>query len=151
MEVLVINNPLKIIKCSGTFKEELNINEYYINLIPTYMDISRGIWNISLDTYCIKSTTATPLKCIVEVSTNLVTAYKYKGTNNDTFESIPAPLGHMVAYDTMKSFEHFEKKWFTIESGSGGAFKLMLSQNETMKEKDVNFQFEITILFQRIR
>ena len=155
MEVTLLNNPLKIIKCRGTFKEEPNKrNELFVSLIPTYMDITKGVWNMSLDTYAMKTNkTDNPMNTVLEVTSNLVTSYKYNSENSDTFESTPAILGHMFGFGVNKSFDHFEKKWFTIENAyaCGPMLRLMFNQNELFKTTPVDLTFEITILFQRIK
>ena len=155
MEVTIVNNPLKIIQCKGTFKESQNNptqNSIFVNLIPSYMDVTKGVWNICLDSYALKSNTETPLQCVLEVSTNLVTSYKYNSDNYDTYESSAAIMGHMSGFGTKKTFDYFDKKWFTIDSLMiGPVLKVMLKQNDIFKMPTIDVSYNMTVLFQRIK
>jgi hypothetical protein len=155
MEVLLINNPLKVIKIKGTFKdpeEQNHNNTNCMEMVTSYMDLSKGVWNLSLDTYALKTNDQSKhLDCVIEVSTNFVSSFEYiKNTQN--YQSVPAILGHMYGFGTTKTFDHFEKKWFTLENaGSGNMFSLYLKQNDLFKTTPVNANYELTILFQRIK
>lgn len=155
MEVVVINNPLKVIKMKGTFKypedrNDANIN--YLEIVPSYMDLSKGVWNMSLDSYALKTNDESKhLDCVLEVSTNFVNSFEYIQLTRN-FQSVPAVLGHMYGFGTVKTFDHFEKKWFTVENtGFGNSLSLYLKQNEIFKTTFINVNYEITILFQRIK
>jgi hypothetical protein len=155
MEVILINNPLKVIKIKGTFKdpEEQNYNNTNsLEIVTSYMDLSKGVWNLSLDTYALKSNDDSKhLDCVLEVSTNFVSSFEYT-KNTQSYQSTPAILGHMSGFGTLKTFDHFEKKWFTLENaGTGNMFSLYLKQNEIFKKTPVNLNYELTILFQRIK
>ncbi len=115
------------------------------------MDITKGVWNISLDTHAIKSNIEAPLDCVLEICSNLVTSYKYTNENSDTYESTPAILGHMYAFSSKKSFDHFDKKWFTVDPVFGPVLRLIIKQNALFKVNKIDLSFELTILFQRIK
>ncbi len=154
MEVVILNNPLKVIKIKGTFKDPENEhdNTNLLPLVTSYMDLSKGVWNMSLDTYALKSNNETKhLDCVLEVSTNLVNSFEYIG-HTQNFQSVPAILGHMFGFGSLKTFDHFEKKWFTVEDASmGSTLSVYLKQNAIFKTTLLDVDYELTILFQRIK
>ena len=155
MEVTILNNPLKIITVKGTFTvpETNSSNDIFVNIVPSYMDLTKGVWNLSLDSYAIKTNEGgkSKLDCVLEVSTNLVSAFEYQAGKSN-YNSFSAPLGHMFGFGTTKSFDHFEKKWFTIdENASGNQLQLYIKQKQIFKVPKLNISYEITILFQRIK
>ena len=74
------------------------------------------------------------------VSTNLLTSYKYNCDNYDTYESSLAIIGHISGFETKKTFDYFDKKWFT-----------MLKQNDIFKMHTIDVSYNMTVLFQRIK
>jgi len=145
--VQVINNPLKIVKVKGVINKG---NEFLnVNLVPAYMDLNKGIWNLSLDTYCFKVIAPAQLETVYELSTTLCTSIEV----GDTYlpASGLATLGHIYAVAPKDTFlfGHFERKWFTIDNPNSSYFRLICKPIEMIKQDDSDIVVEITMLFQR--
>jgi hypothetical protein len=160
--VVVLNNPLKQVVWSGTYTFSRNQKDeqskFFIRMVKEYMDLSKGIWNVTLDTYIVKSTLPDPVDTVLDVSTNLVSGFQSDQKTN-THESKNVCLGKMflITSQGQATGGPFEKKWFTVASGREFSnFELHIKQNPlAVKPKDhgiaYNLDFEITLLFQRIK
>lgn len=151
-EVKILSNPLKVVKVSGVYEEKsttTNDNYFNIPVVLPYMDISKGIWNLSLDTYIVKAKKPDQIETVVEVSSSGVTSYEFV-EETGRHMSIPAPLGHIYTVVPKDNFifGSFDKKWFTIDDTSFG-LQLFLKQSKLSKVDELKFDFEITMLFQR--
>lgn len=94
MEVFVLENPLKTIKVSTPVNQKCD--KVTVNLVPAYLDILDGAWEVSLDTHCYKVIEPSQLDTVYEISTNLVNGIQLdKNTNCLTSNQIV--LGHMHA------------------------------------------------------
>jgi hypothetical protein len=154
MEVTLVNNPLKQVKFKGTYKidGQTEDNKFHINIVPAYMDLNKGIWNVALDTYCYLVKEPNQLETVFDVKTSLVTGYEYLPNSNQHI-STSVTLGNIyaVALKTTSFFGNFDRKWFTVENGSGYGFELILNQHYLTKQVKVEMEFEVSFLFQRIK
>ena len=152
-----LNNPLKQILFTNNYTYNSNSksekNQFFVPTVKEYMDLSKGIWNVSLDTYVIKNLDYA-VDTVLDISTNLVSGIKFDKLRN-THESSNACLGKIFLYvsPNMHFSGPFEKKWFTVQSGRDFAnFEFYVKQNPlATKETSINFDFEISFLFQRIK
>jgi len=145
--VHILNNPLKIIKVKGKINKDKKIIP--VNLVPAYMDLSRGIWNISLDSYCFKVIEPAQLETVYEISATLCTTLEF-GENQRQSSGL-ATLGHIDA-DCPKDrflFAHFEQKWFTVDNPNSTHFEVYCKAIDMTKQDNAEIELEITILFQR--
>ena len=149
--VKIISNPLKVVKVTGTFVQnsDSDTTPFYVPIIPAYLDITKGVWNMSLDSYCVKVHKPSTANLVLEISSSAVTAYE-ELDQTGRHVSVSAPLGHIFLFsqDGQASFGPFEKKWFTVEENSHGLY-LFLKQNKLSKLPVLELDFEITVLFQR--
>lgn len=145
--VQIINNPLKIVKVTGILNKDQDV--LHVNLVPAYMDLSKGIWCLSLDTYCFKAIAPAQLETVYEISSTLSTSMQL----GSTFLPVSglAILGHMYAVSPKDNFffGNFERKWFTIDNPNSSHFELICKQIGITKQETAQVSVEITILFQR--
>ena len=149
--VKIISNPLKVVKFTGTFVQKSGSESapFYLPIIPAYLDVTKGVWNMSLDTYCIKVKKPTDANLILEISSSAITAYENLDLTG-RHVSVAAPLGHIyiITQGDQTVFGPFEKKWFTVEENSHG-IDMFIKQNKLSTLPILEFDFEITVLFQR--
>jgi hypothetical protein len=172
MEVLLLNNPLKQIICTGKYtlevayanpilkspRQEKEESKHYIKLVKEYMDLSKGVWNVTADTYVYRinkpnSSSGYDADLTLDVSTNLVTGYSVDNETN-THQSRPVCLGQFSATSTAASWRgSFEKKWFTVDTGREFFnFELYVQKNQLAVYGPLyDIDFEISFLFQRIK
>jgi hypothetical protein len=162
LDVSVINNPLKQIKFSATYKAENGHNlssfdevqkSWTVDVIPHYMDLKTGVWNVALDSYVYRLKTPATIDTIFEISTSLVTSYEVVSVRN-RYRPFYTRLGviHAVAPAAYTNFGPFDQKWFTVEKADS-SFQLFISQHpmSIWTVPKVEVEFEILFLFQRIR
>jgi hypothetical protein len=157
MEVLACVNPLKQVRYVASYVaenkssfEEIQ-NRWNVSIVPQYMDLTKGIWNVSLDSYVYKS--KTQIDTVFEISTNLSFCYEsVQGTNLN--KSALTRLGsiHSFSPGNVANFGPFEKKWFLVEPADS-QFELVISQNKLsiMRTPRLEVEFDLTFLFQRIK
>jgi|APCry1669189241_1035207.scaffolds.fasta_scaffold137567_1 hypothetical protein len=162
MEVLSCYNPLKQVRYRSVYKaqnvqsnyEEIE-NKWKVNLVPQYMDLTKGIWNVSLDSYIYKisSPQTVTFDTILEISTSLCTSYQSiagKSLNKTVFTR----LGNIHVYSkaNLANFGPFEKKWFMVDNVNNH-FDLHVTAHELsfMRLPKIEIEFDISFLFQRIK
>lgn len=159
MEVLACYNPLKQIRFvtlyEASYNSKLVENEYKwsVNICPEYIDLTRGIWNVSLDSYVYKCREPRKIDTIFEISTSLCSSFEQiQGTSLN--KSVCTRLGsiHTFSDAGLSNFGPFEKKWFLVEE-SDSRFELYITQNKmsVMNVASLKVDFDISLLFQRIR
>lgn len=159
MEVLACYNPLKQIRFVTLYEASYTSNliekeyKWSVNICPEYIDLTRGLWNVSLDSYVYKCTQPRKIDTIFEISTSLCTSFQQiQGTGLNT--SVYTRLGSIHAFSdaNLSNFGPFEKKWFFVEE-SDNRFELFITQNKmsAMNVAELQVHFDISLLFQRIR
>jgi hypothetical protein len=129
MEVLSCLNPLKQVRYRSVYKAQNRLsnyeeieNKWSVNIVPQYIDLTKGVWNVSLDSYVYKVSLPQvgTIDTILEVSTSLCTSYQsIAGKNLD--KTVCTRLGsiHVYSKANLANFGPFEKKWFMIHTYSG--------------------------------
>lgn len=153
----LLNNPLKQITCNHTYMFDINTknetSKFFVPVVKEYMDLSKGIWNVSLDTYVFKNS-ETAADTILDVSTNLVSGFLFDKTKN-THETKNVCLGKvfLVSPPHLVVGGPFEKKWFTVETNREFSnFEIYVKQNNlAIEHNSLQLEFEISLLFQRIK
>lgn len=148
-EVRILSNPLKVVKCKGTFQE--GQKDYFnVPIIPTYMDLTKGVWCISLDTYTVKFNKPDEIETVLEISSSVATNYEPLEETGRHVSS-HTPLGHIYAVGSKDVclFGNFEKKWFLVEEHPFGFVEIYIKQSSLCKVEKLEFSFEFTLLFQR--
>lgn len=145
--VQILNNPLKIIKGKGQINKDNEI--IHFNLVPAYLQLNRGVWNMSLDTFCFKVIGPSQLQTVYEISSSLCTCLQL-GENLMPISGL-ATLGHMFALCEKNTFMfgEFERKWFTVDNPNSTFFDVICKPIDMTKQVDADIQLELTILFQR--
>lgn len=155
--VWLLNNPLKQITYTNTYTydstKKIEKSKFFVPIVSNYMELAKGVWNVSLDTYVIKNGDCNA-DTILDVSTNLVNGFFFDKQKN-THETKHACLGKIF----LQNGPHlaiggpFEKKWFTIQSNREFLnFELYVKQNPlATMHTSLELDFEITLLFQRIK
>ena len=170
MEVLLINNPLKQVHFTGSYVAKfgrvqskglnkfVEEKDFRVNLIPHYMDIQKGVWNVTLDSYMYQCKTSSAYEnTVLDISTSLVTSY-ITDVKTGCVKSRPASLGRIYITRTAPNQAmgchggSFEKKWFTIEQQQE-SFQVTIKQHEfcVVPLDILEIDFEISFLFQRIK
>lgn len=90
----MLKNPLKTIKikCQINKDNEAEI----VTLVSDYLDITEGVWEVSLDTYCYKVNSPDFLETVYEVSTSLCTGCELDKSTNE-YRTNNTVLGHIHA------------------------------------------------------
>jgi hypothetical protein len=159
MEVLACYNPLKQIRFVAAYKANNGSklveteNKWTVNIVPQYMDLTKGIWHVSLDSYVYKCNSPLKIDTIFEISTSLCTSFEsIQGTNLN--QSVFTRLGSIHAFSpaNLCNYGPFEKKWFLVEPADS-QFQLFITQNKmsVINVPSVEVEFDISFLFQRIK
>lgn len=162
MEVLACSNPLKQIRHVASYEASYdsstsifleNKNKWNVNIVPQYMDLTQGIWNVSLDSYIYKLKKPIRVDTIFEVSTSLCTSFESvqgKNLNKAVFTRLGSI--HAISPANISNFGPFEKKWFLVEPAES-EFELFITQNKMsqMQIPSLVVEFDISFLFQRIK
>jgi hypothetical protein len=117
------------------------------------MDLTQGIWNVSLDSYIYKLKKTIRVDTIFEVSTSLCTSFESvqgKNLNKAVFTRLGSI--HAISPANISNFGPFEKKWFLVEPAES-EFELFITQNKMsqMQIPSLVVEFDISFLFQRIK
>lgn len=155
--VLLLNNPLKQITCTNTYTynntNKLEKSKFFVPVVRDYMELAKGVWNVSLDTYVIRNSD-NAADTILDISTNLVNGFYFDKLKN-THETKYACLGKIFLQNAPNYTigGPFEKKWFTVQSNRDFLnFELHVKQNPLVTmHNSFELDFEITLLFQRIK
>lgn len=159
MEVLACYNPLKQIRFEALYKASNGSvfveheHKWNITVVPEYMDLTTGIWNVTLDSYIYKLKVPNKIDTVFDISTNLCTSYQTEAKTNLN-RSVFTRLGciHAVSPLNLANFGPFEKKWFLVEPKER-QFQLFINQNKmsVSNTPKLEVEFEISFLFQRIK
>jgi hypothetical protein len=155
--VWLVNNPLKQIIWEEKYIYNRNSKsekiKFFVPIVQEYMDLSKGVWNVSLDTYVIKNLDYA-VDTVLDISTNLVSGIRINKSAN-THESQNVCMGkiYLFAAPNTVTAGPFEKKWFTVQCGKEHSnFELYVKQNFLAdKLNSLILDFEISFLFQRIK
>ena len=155
--VWLLTNPLKQVICRNTYTYNMNSkseeSKFFVPVVKDYMDLSKGIWNVSLDTYVIK-TNHNAADIVLDISTNLVSGFLFDKKKN-TNESRNVCLGKifLVSPPYMVTGGPFEKKWFNVQTNREFSnFEIYVQQNALSHPlTSLELEFEITFLFQQIK
>ena len=76
--VLLLNNPLKQITYTNTYTyditKKVEKSKFFVPVVTDYMELGKGVWNVSLDTYIIRNSD-NGADTILDISTNLVNGF----------------------------------------------------------------------------
>jgi hypothetical protein len=160
--VLSANNPLKQLKFAETYlavdgqilQRYTEVQkEWQVSIVPHYMDLSKGVWNVALDSYFFKIKAPADVNTILEVSTSLVTSHETVPGQN-RFRPYQTKLGtiHVIGRQGDVNFAPVYPKWFTVERRDT-SFQLEISQHpmSIFAVERLEIDFELTFLFQRIK
>lgn len=162
MEVLSCLNPLKQVRYRSVYKAQNRLsnyeeieNKWSVNIVPQYIDLTKGVWNVSLDSYVYKVSLPQvgTIDTILEVSTSLCTSYQsIAGKNLD--KTVCTRLGsiHVYSKANLANFGPFEKKWFMIDNVKNH-FDLNVNAHELSftRYSKIEIELDISLLFQRIK
>lgn len=88
MEVVACYNPLKQLRFEALYKASSgsvfveNEHKWNITVVPEYMDLTTGIWNVTLDSYIYKLKVPNKIDTVFDISTNLCTSYQTEAKTN---------------------------------------------------------------------
>jgi hypothetical protein len=145
--VQIVNNPLKIVKVTGKING-IN-NTLSAELVKGYLDLAKGSWVVTLDTYCLKVLNPEHVDTVFELSTPLSNVMKFSQENLRPSSDF-ATLGHIYVncHKTDFSFGHFEKKYFPVDSPSN-RLQIVCKAIPMTQQSSQEIDMELTILFQR--
>jgi hypothetical protein len=145
--VSVVQNPLKVIKLSGKINKDNDCLRR--QLINAYLDLSKGNWIMSLDSYSFKVFTPEHLETVYEISSPFCTSISFDLQSRTAISDF-ALLGHIYAVCPKGQFYfgNFERTWFSIDIPSTD-FKIICKQTQMTKQPNAEIDIELTVLFQR--
>jgi hypothetical protein len=152
-----VQNPLKQVICNNTYTYNINSksenSKFYVPIVKDYMDLSKGVWNVSLDTYVIKNNGARTADTILDISTNMVSGFLHnRKENTNNAQNICLGKIFLICPAHMTIGGPFEKKWFTVSSNREFCkFEIFVQQNHlSTVQTSLELEFEMTFMFQRI-
>lgn len=152
-----VQNPLKQVICNNTYTYNITSksenSKFYVPIVKDYMDLSKGVWNVSLDTYVIKNNGARTADTILDISTNMVSGFLHnRKENTNNAQNICLGKIFLICPAHMTIGGPFEKKWFTVSSNREFCkFEIFVQQNHlTTVQTSLELEFEMTFMFQRI-
>jgi len=139
---------VKVIKAKGSINKDNKI--IHVKLVPAYTDLYKGVWNISLSTYCFKVNEPAQLETVYAISSTLCTSIELSEIGLPV--SGLTTLGHIYAVCPQGNFVfgQFENQWFTIDHPNSSQFQLIFSPVKMTEQATADIEVEITILFQRV-
>jgi hypothetical protein len=145
--VNVVQNPLKVIKLSAKINKDND--SLRTQLIKAYLDLSKGNWITSLDTFCFRVYNPVQLETVYEITSPMCTSISFDHDSKTAISDF-ALLGHIYAVSPKDQFYFgsFERTWFSVDIPSTD-LKICCKQMLMTKQPTAEIDLQLTVLFQR--